>query len=316
VAHLQRKPLNDQLKGLIYLTRWREYVPFVVPLTILGALLAARPHGILLDWRLGTVIAANILAVAYAFMINDIEDAPEDALVPERARRNPITMGMVNIRTGYTACRIVGSATLILFALAGTRVFIIGMVIMLLSHMYSWRPVRLKARPVTDIVAHSLMLSGLLLLAGYFIYHHDPGVVWFVAVGATLFSVYGQLYNQLQDFDTNKHAGLQNTAIYLGEVATRRIMHLSAIVSLLCLLVAIFRDVFPVAFLVAILIGFVGAGLMKTTIDDDMPLLESMEAQANNRIRGLLVVNMIVAAWLIYSVGDQVKILQDLGFDF
>jgi hypothetical protein len=47
-----------------------------------------------------------------------------------------------------------------------------------------------------------------------------------------------------------------------------------------------------------------------------MTLLEAMEARANNRIRGLLIVNMIVAAWLIYTVGDQVKILQDLGFDF
>ena len=85
--------VRSQIKGLIRLTRWKEYVPFVIPLTILGALLAARPNNILLDWRLIVVTAANILAVAYAFMINDIEDAPDDARDPDRAARNPINDG-------------------------------------------------------------------------------------------------------------------------------------------------------------------------------------------------------------------------------
>ena len=58
-----------------------------MPLTVLGALLAARPHDTLLDWRLAVVTLANILAVAYAFMINDIEDAPDDARDPDRAAR-------------------------------------------------------------------------------------------------------------------------------------------------------------------------------------------------------------------------------------
>ncbi|MBE0580897.1 hypothetical protein, partial [Devosia sp.] len=73
---MDRTSLRRQFAGLIKLTRWKEYIPFVVPLTILGALLAARPNNVLLDWRLVAVTLANILAVAYAFMINDIEDAP------------------------------------------------------------------------------------------------------------------------------------------------------------------------------------------------------------------------------------------------
>lgn len=318
MAYLQKKPIRQQLDGLVRLTRWQEYVPFVVPLTILGGLLAARPNGLLLDWRLGAVILANILSVAYAFMINDIEDAPEDALIPERARRNPITLGMVNIRTGYAACRIVVAVTLILYAVGGESVFLIGLGIILLSHLYSWRPVRLKARPVTDIVSHSLMLSGLLMLAGYFLYYDDPGIVWLVAIGATLFSIYGQLYTQLEDYDTNQRAGLQNTAIYLGKVATRRVMRLSALVALLCLLVAMFGDVFPVAFLVALFIAFLIAARLQTPIDEHTPPLEAIKARSINRVRGLVLMNVVVVAWLIYSVGDQVKILDDLGvyFDF
>jgi 4-hydroxybenzoate polyprenyltransferase len=146
--------LKQQIHGLIQLTRWKEYVPFVVPLTLLGALMAARPNGDYLDWRLAAVTLANILAVAYAFMINDIEDAPDDARDPARAARNPISSGKIGVRMGYAACRLVAFVTLALYALGGWWPFAIGIATLLLSHLYSWRPVRLKAWPVTDIVSH------------------------------------------------------------------------------------------------------------------------------------------------------------------
>lgn len=242
---MKQTPLRTQIRGLIRLSRWQEYVAFVIPLTILGALLATRPNDIALDWRLIVVTLANILAVAYAFMINDIEDAPDDARDPDRAARNPITTGEIGIRIGYAACRIVAAITLILYALGGGWALAIGIATLVLSHLYSWRPVRLKAWPVTDVVSHSLMLSGLLLLAGYFTYHTAPGIVWFVAASVTLVSVYGQLYNQLRDYEMDKAAGLYNTAIVLGENNTRRVMYLSIALAGVCLLAAIVQDAFP-----------------------------------------------------------------------
>ncbi|MBC8171555.1 MAG: UbiA prenyltransferase family protein, partial [Anaerolineae bacterium] len=213
--------LSDQIKGLIQLTRWREHVTFVIPLTILGALLALQNSGGALDWRLIAVTLANILAVAYAFMINDIEDAPDDARDPARAIRNPIASGRIPMRMGYIACGLIALASFLLYLPGGTTVTLIGVATLVLSHLYSWRPVRLKAYPVTDVVSHSLMLSGLLMVAGYYTYHHDPGVVWLVVAAVTLFSVYGQLYNQLRDYAMDKAAGLHNTAIILGEPVTR-----------------------------------------------------------------------------------------------
>jgi 4-hydroxybenzoate polyprenyltransferase len=306
------KTFNEQMRGLIRLTRWKEYIPFVVPLTVLGALLASRPHGILLDWRLVAVTGANILAVAYAFMINDIEDAPDDAADPDRAARNAVTSGEVTIRTGYTVCRIVAAATLILYAFGGINVLGIGIATLLLSHLYSWRPIRLKAWPVTDIISHSLMLSGLLLLAGYFIYHESPGVVWFVAGCATLFSVYGQLYNQLRDYDIDKQAGLRNTAIMLGEVNTRRMMYLSIGLALLCLLVSIFKDVFPLGLGAALIVSIVISSFFNTEVDARGSI--AADASGALQIQALITINLTIAAWLIYAIGDQLQILTNLGF--
>lgn len=288
--------VQSQLKALIKLTRWKEYVPFVVPLTILGALLAAPSNGILLDFRLVAVTLANILAVAYAFMINDIEDAPDDARDPERAARNPVTMGEIGVRFGYAACRVVGAATLLLYWFGGGSVFIVGILTLLLSHLYSWRPVRLKAWPVTDIVSHSLMLSGLLLLAGYYTYHNAPGIVWFVAAGATLISVYGQLYNQLRDYDMDKAAGLFNTAIILGENNTKRLMYLSLALAVACILVAVWQGLFPAWLAAVILISLPISMFFRS--QKDMRGGVAVDASGAIQVQALLNVNIIILVWL------------------
>ncbi|MBE2266994.1 MAG: prenyltransferase [Anaerolinea sp.] len=299
----------DQIRGLIQLTRWKEYVPFVVPLTILGALLAARPNGIALDLRLVAVTLANILAVAYAFMINDIEDAPDDARDPARAAKNPITSGRIGVRMGYAACRLVAAATLILYALGGVWVLVIGIGTLLLSHLYSWRPVRLKAWPVTDIVSHSLMLSGLLLLAGYFIYHNAPGIVWFVAAGATLVSVYGQLYNQLRDYDMDKAAGLYNTAIVLGEMNTRRAMYLSMGLAGVCLLAAITQGIFPLWLGLVLIVSLPVSMLFRTQGDMRGGGGVVVDASGAMQLQALFVVNCVMAVWLIETIVVQLHLL-------
>jgi 4-hydroxybenzoate polyprenyltransferase len=301
---LNQTPLRQQIRGLIRLTRWKEYVPFVVPLTILGALLAARPNDIELDWRLIVVTLANILAVAYAFMINDIEDAPDDARDPARAARNPITTGEIGVRVGYTACRIVAALTLILYALGGVWALGIGIVTLLLSHLYSWKPVRLKAWPVTDVVSHSLMLSGLLLLAGYFTYHTQPGIVWLVAASVTLVSVYGQLYNQLRDYEMDKAAGLYNTAIILGENNTRRVMYLAIGFAGACLLAAIIQGVFPFWLGIVLLLSIPVSMLFRS--QTDMRGGVAVDMSGGLQMQTLVVVNLTIAVWLAWVIVSQI----------
>ena len=299
---------RDQLQGLIQLTRWKEYVPFVVPLTLTGALMAARPNGILLDWRLLAVMLANILVVAYAFMINDIEDAPDDARDPARAARNPISTGRIPAKIGYSACRVVALVTLALYAFGGVWVLAIGIATLLLSHLYSWRPVRLKAWPVTDILSHSLMLSGLLLLAGYFIYHDSPGIVWFVAAAVTLVSVYGQLYNQLRDYDMDKAAGLNNTAIILGEANTRRVMYLTIVMAAICLLTAIAQGLFPVWLGVVALVS-VPLSMFVFRPKTDMRGGVAADASGAMQIQVLIAANIIIVAWLVEAIVRQVFLI-------
>jgi 4-hydroxybenzoate polyprenyltransferase len=233
--------LSRKAVGLIRLSRWKEFVPFTIPVTLFGALLTQQP----LDWRIIAVTLANILAVAYAFMINDIEDAPDDAIDPARAARNPIAMGEISGRLGWAVSALVALAAIGLYAMGGLWVLGIGVLTVLLSHFYSWKPVRLKAWPVADVTSHSLMLSGLLFLAGYFAYDVNPGWVWLIGLATTLISIYGQLYNQLRDYDMDRAAGLHNTAIMVGERITRFLMYLCVALAVIFFLAAFALGVYP-----------------------------------------------------------------------
>jgi 4-hydroxybenzoate polyprenyltransferase len=286
------------VRSLVQLTRWREHLPYDIPLTLLGALLAVygMSNGQQLDYRLLTVLIANILAVGYAFMINDIEDAPDDARDPDRKDKNPVSAGRLTVRAGYNACRIVAVAAMALYATGGWGVFIIGGITLLLSHLYSWRPVRLKAYPVTDVVSHSLMLSGLIVLAGYFIYHTQPGVAWLVAACVTLFSVYGQLYNQLRDYEYDKLAGLNNTAIILGERNTRIAIWVSIVLAFVCLVASIVMGAFPYWLAGVVAIGLLVSSFFSTQYD--MRGTKSIDSSAAIQVRGMVAVNVTVLVWL------------------
>jgi 4-hydroxybenzoate polyprenyltransferase len=186
----------------------------------------------------------------------------------------------------------------VLYAIVGVWPFIIGTLTVALSHFYSWKPVRLKAWPVTDVVSHSLMLSGLLFLAGYFTYGSQPGLVWLVAASATLVSVYGQLYNQLRDYDMDVAAGLNNTAIIVGKRNAKLLMYSSVAAALAFMVYAIYMQVIPlwlvsVPLLVAPIFFFVRGP------KSDARGTAAVDASGGMQIQVTVLGNVTIAVWLI-----------------
>jgi 4-hydroxybenzoate polyprenyltransferase len=237
--------LPEKIQALLKLTRWREHVPFTIPLTICGALLAVSLNQLPLDWRLLGVTIANIFAMSFAFMINDVIDAPDDALVPRKRARNPISNGTLSYREGALVSWLTFAIALGLYAFGGIWAFGLGALVLVVCYLYSVPPFRLKARPITDVTSHIFMLSGGLIMVGYFTYHTAPGVAWAVIAAMMLFSAYGQFFNQIDDYEADKAAGLRNTVVLLGKFPTMLLMYGSAIGAFLCMLSAILLGAFP-----------------------------------------------------------------------
>ena len=213
--------MHKTLKGLVKLTRFDEYVYFVVITTLLGVA-AARGY---FDWRFLVLIPANWLAVGFAFMINDVEDAPDDALSNSKANRNPISAGLITPKTARIASFSAGMLAALLFALLGLWPFIFGLITLVLGYIYSYRGIRLKTMALLDILSHCLMLAGLQFLCGYFTYASRLENNWFWPfIFVMAISVYGEIYNEIRDIEGDRQANLQHTAIFLGERAAQILM--------------------------------------------------------------------------------------------
>jgi 4-hydroxybenzoate polyprenyltransferase len=252
------KSLNlTKLKLILRLTRWQQHVPFTIPLTLVGSLLAVSGAGTNLDWRLLTVLIANVLSMSFAFIINDVEDAPDDKLDPIKTKSNVISSELVTETEGNYAAIATGFAALVFYGLSGGWAFLWGFVTVLVCYLYSARPIRLKSKPVTDVISHAFMLSGLLVMTGYFAYATSPRVGWYVILCATFFSAYGQFYQQIVDYEVDKKAGLKNTVVLLGPAKTKFLMYLASIGGIFCLVMAVILGAFPawLGVVVAVAVG-------------------------------------------------------------
>ncbi len=134
------KTAHTMRTAVLRLTRWNEHVLFTLPATLLGINMGlAHTAGVAPDLRALLVVSANVLAVAFAFMINDIEDAPDDARDPARGARNAVASGPIGPRTAWALTLATATLALALFALTGSRLFTIGTLAVGQSLLCCWR---------------------------------------------------------------------------------------------------------------------------------------------------------------------------------
>lgn len=290
------RSLHDYWVSLLRLSRWKEHILFTVPATVLGVNMAAETRSVVPDWHVLTVLVANILAVTFAFMINDVEDAPDDARDPARGARNPVTSGEISRRAAWLASIAVSLLALALYAWINRLTFWTGALTIVLAYLYSWRGVRLKARPVIDVISHVLMLSALLFLAGYFAYENVPGSAWWVALAVALISVYGQLYNQLRDYEMDRAARLHNTASILGRAATAWVMYASLALALVCLGISVVLGLWPL-WLIAVPV-ILSPLLIWLRSGTDMRGTTAIDASGRVQLGFMIIANLTVLVWL------------------
>jgi 4-hydroxybenzoate polyprenyltransferase len=233
-----KQPLSD----IFALTRFNEYVIFVIVTTLMGAMIQESP----IDWRLLLVLVANWLAVGFAFMYNDIEDANDDACDPAKANRNPVSAGRISLLRAYLITFCVALAAGLIYFFLGLIPFFLGMACLVLGILYSWKRIRLKRFPVLDLISHVLMLAGLQLLCAYTIFSSITATRWiapFIVVIAV--SMYGELFNEVRDLEGDRKAGLKHTAALVGERTAHIMMFVVLVIAGLALMYTILIGMIP-----------------------------------------------------------------------
>ena len=225
------------------LTRLDEFVGFVLVTTFFGFNVAGAYQ---FSVPLVATLLGNLLAVAFYFMINDVEDADDDARDAKKVLRNPISAGDVSSRTAYIACFLVALGAAAFYAIAGWRPFVFGALCLFLGLLYSWRAVRLKAIPGADLVSHVLLLAALQFLCAYFTFQAS-GWRWVLPCAFVVaISLYGQLFNQLRDRECDSQAGYVNTVGLAGERFAHILVYGVLVAALALLVTCVALDIVPV----------------------------------------------------------------------
>lgn len=249
----------NKIKGIIALSRILEVFDFTLALTLLGVLFSQGWLGT----RLIAVLFANFLAMTYAFMINDVEDAEEDSQNPKKKKRNPLCNGSLTRQEGLLVSNITLVISFLLYLYIAiqtgfTLVLILGIITLAVSFLYSWRKVRLKAIPIVDVITHMFMLSGSIFLTSYYSYSPTLTTIPLIAfVSMILISAYGQLENEVRDFDTDKKTGIKTFATIVGIQAARFIRNAFLFIAILFVLYVIYSIKDSLGILIKYAISFI-----------------------------------------------------------
>lgn len=214
---------KKKLLGFYKLSRVKtimEFYPFIIIFGFIGSKSFINISSI-------TLSISILLILIGAFIINDIEDAEDDAKDPKKVNRNPISAGILTKGEGYLFFGIINLIALALLLLVSVDIWLIGVITALIGYLYSSKPLRLKSRPLVDLLSHGFFLAAAQVLMFTFL----PGSTrdlnaWYMFLGLYLFSMGGDLYNELRDWEVDRKVGLKNTASFLG-------YHLSRIASYL-----------------------------------------------------------------------------------
>ena len=269
-----------------------------------------------LDWRLTALFLANLTGFSFAFMINEVEDAEDDKKDKKRDLSNPVALGRMSYNAGWWLSMMAGIVSLLLYALLGGVVYLVGVVNFILSLGYSWKKVRFKSRPVVDLLSHGLTLGGMQYLAGYLVYGGDRQVGLLILLFATLVSMSGQLYNQIRDFDADQLAKLKNSANLIGLDWTKR-LRWATLVTLLSVGILVLREgVIPMQVIAAsiglmILFKLLGVSAVGTSREKASEKVRSQRLMWDS----VLAMNVVVIVWLMVRTGvdEQVMVFAKLG---
>jgi 4-hydroxybenzoate polyprenyltransferase len=202
-----------------------------------------------------TIGLANTFALIATFAFNDAEDAPEDMLA--HYTTNVIALGKISKEAGYLVAAVACVISLSLSIISGPIVTLITLAILITTFLYSWRPVKTKAKPFWDAFTHAVV-GGLIFLSPA--WSSQEGILWgnHVIPICLIFSlgiVLAVLNHELYEYEDDLRANTRTTVVALGK---RKAYWIVGCISLLLLSLIIhsYRSgVFPMISIVSFVIA-------------------------------------------------------------
>ena len=210
---------------LIRVKNWRAYF-FMF---LLGLLLIKAPFQ---ESLLLTI--SIIFYLAFSFAINECFDTEEDKICK---KENVIAEGKIDFKAAFIISISLAFFGLLTSLLISFHSFLVYLSMVLISFLYSAKPVKLKGRAFFDFLSHSLFFGILIFFFAPISLGKLNSLIILLAPSIFLLSSIFELRNHLEDYECDKKAGLKTTVIFLGKKRAKKV------VDILCLL-------YPFSFLI------------------------------------------------------------------
>ena len=160
-------------------------------------------------------LICSVCNISFTFAINNYFDADSDRKNPRRKHINAIASGRISKRAGIIIILAFAIISLVVSYIYRFEIFLFSGFLLFFGWSYSAPPLRLKGKPVMDVIWHffgfffgilwSSMIAGNLAL-----------ISWLVAFSLGIFSAVGQVCNHIIDYTFDKESGTKTFAVWAG----------------------------------------------------------------------------------------------------
>jgi len=179
------------------------------------------------------------LFLGFSFSINNCFDNKEDSL--KTKNNNPVAAEEIGQKEGIAFSLVLALLGMLLSLLRGLNVFYFFSALVFLSLSYSSPPFRLKSRPFLDLTSHGLFFGSLLFLFPYVFFSKTLELLHILtAISIFYFSLILELRNHIEDYESDKKAGLKTTVCMLGLNTSKKLTHFLSLLFPLLLLPVFF----------------------------------------------------------------------------
>jgi 4-hydroxybenzoate polyprenyltransferase len=160
-------------------------------------------------------IVTTFCITSFTFGINNYHDIESDRKNPRRKNMNIMASGIISKKTGFIINMILIVIPLVISFLLKIEIFLLCGVLLFWMWIYSSPPLRLKGRPIIDILWHFCAFV-LLIVWGSYIAGSVAMITILVAISFGIFSCIAQVDNHIKDYAYDKKTGTTTYAVWVG----------------------------------------------------------------------------------------------------
>ena len=180
-----------------------------------------------------------IFWMSFSFVLNAIADKNVDKYHNGRSKdmnlaRQPIVTGEITLKKAFFLSVIFFFASLIFAWLISPLFFIITLSIDIIGFIYSMPPLRLKTKPVGDILCNAFAAGGIFAAGLSF---NEKNLDILVILGAFIIAATFYIPTVLTDYEFDIKAGLLTSAVYFGAKKILKIMLILSIINVIIWLI-------------------------------------------------------------------------------